>query len=200
MSLALQKVFFQSIALLLTIMSFLSFTLYFFLIKDQATKKVLYRGRCVRGLYPLIPEIRRFNKQAFSATKVSSTRWHDRLGHAAFYLVQRVLRKNKLPYVGERDVETICDSCQRAKSHQLPYPISTSVSTQPLQLIFSDVWGPAPSSVGRHTYYVRFIDDYSKYSWIYLLKRRSDVFQVFRNFQALVERKFDRKIIALQSD
>ena len=72
---------------------FLEFHPYFFLIKDQATKKVLYRGRCVRGLYPLIPEIRRFNKQVFSATKVSSTRWHGRLGHASFSLVERLLSK-----------------------------------------------------------------------------------------------------------
>ena len=179
---------------------FLEFHPYFFLIKDQATKKVLYRGRCVRGLYPLIPEFRRYNKQACGAIKLSSTRWHDRLGHASFSLVEKLLRKNKLPFVGERNTETICDSCQCAKSHQLPYPISTSVSTKPLQLIFSDVWGPAPSSVGRHTYYVSFIDDYSKFTWIYLLKKRSDVFQVFKNFQALVERKFDSKIIAVQSD
>ena len=60
--------------------------------------------------------------------------------------------------------------------------------------------GLPPSSVGRHTYYVSFIDDYSKFSWIYLLKKRSDVFQVFLNFQALVERQFDCKILALQSD
>ena len=179
---------------------FLEFHPFFFLIKDQATKKVLYRGRCIRGLYPLIPERRRFNKHAYGVAKLSSTRWHDRLGHASFSLVERLLRKNKLPFVGERNVETACDSCQRAKSHQSSYPISTSVSTKPLQLIFYDVWGPAPSSVGRHTYYVSFIDDYSKYSWIYLLKKRSEVFQVFQNFQALVERKFDSKIIVVQSD
>ena len=76
---------------------------------------------------------------------------------------------------------------QRAKSHQLPYSVSISVSTKPLQLIFSDVWGPAPTSVGRHQYYVSFIDDFSKYTWIYLLKKCSDVFQVFHNFQARVE-------------
>ena len=45
-----------------------------------------------------------------------------------------------------------------------------------------------------------FIDDFSKYTRIYLLKKRSDVFQVFLNFQALVERQFDSKILALQSD
>lgn len=53
---------------------FLEFHPFFFLIKDQAKKKVLYRGRCVRGLYPLIPELRRLNKQVLSAIKVSSTR------------------------------------------------------------------------------------------------------------------------------
>ena len=170
------------------------------MIKDQATRKVLYRGRCVDGLYPLIPTLCKFNKQAFGAIRVSSERWHNRLGHPSFSIVYQILSKNKLPFVGERNCETICDSCQRAKSHQLPYSISTSVSVKPLQLIFSDVWGPAPSSVGRHTYYVSFIDDYSRFTWIYLLKKRSDVFQVFHNFQALVERKFDCKIIAMQSD
>jgi histone deacetylase 1/2 len=94
----------------------------------------------------------------------------------------------------------VCDSCLRAKSHQLPYPKSTSVSNKPLELIFSDVWGLAPVSIGRHTYYVSFIDDFSKYTWIYLIKNKSDIFQVFRDFQQLVERKFDKKIISVQSD
>jgi len=93
-----------------------------------------------------------------------------------------------------------CDSCQRAKSRQLPYAKSCNVSTAPLELIHSDVWGPAPVSVGRHTYYVSFIDDYSRYTWIYLLKKKSDVFQVFKNFQSLVERKFDKKILSMQTD
>ena len=60
--------------------------------------------------------------------------------------------------------------------------------------------GPAPAFVGKHLYYVIFIDDFSKFTWIYLLKNRSDVYQVFLNFQALVERKFDRKIITMQTD
>jgi hypothetical protein len=62
------------------------------------------------------------------------------------------------------------------------------MSTKPLELVFSDVWGPAPTSVGRFSYYVTFIDDFSKFSWIYLIKKKSEVFQVFQNFQTLVER------------
>jgi hypothetical protein len=69
-----------------------------------------------------------------------------------------------------------------------------------LDLIFSDVWGPAPTSVGRYSYYVSFIDDHSKFTWIYLLKHKSEVFAHFREFQSLVERQFDRKIRAMQTD
>jgi hypothetical protein len=59
---------------------------------------------------------------------------------------------------------SICDACQQGKSHQLPYPNSLSISKDPLELVFFDVWGPAPESVGRKKYYVSFIDDYSKFT------------------------------------
>jgi len=107
---------------------------------------------------------------------------------------------NNLPCLGESNKESVCDACQKAKSHQLPYPKSHSVSSQPLQLIFSDVWGPSPFCVGRNKYYVSFIDDYSKFVWLYPLKHKSEVFQKFHEFQNLVERLFNRKIISMQTD
>jgi hypothetical protein len=60
--------------------------------------------------------------------------------------------------------------------------------------------GPACISVGRNIYYVSFIDDFNKFTWIYLLKQKSEVFQRFREFQNLVERLFDRRILAVQTD
>jgi hypothetical protein len=69
----------------------------------------------------------------------------------------------------------------------------------PLELVYSGVWGPAPTSAGRKNYYVSFIDDYSKYTWIYLLKDISEVFQKFHEFQSLVERMLGRKIIVMQT-
>jgi hypothetical protein len=96
-------------------------------------------------------------------------------------VVHQVLRNNSIPF-SESNKELVCDACQMAKSHQLPYPKSTSVSTSPLKLVFSDVWGPASESFGRFRYYVSFIDDYSKFTWIYLLKKKSDAFQKFHDF------------------
>jgi hypothetical protein len=47
---------------------------------------------------------------------------------------------------------------------------------------------------------VSFIDDFSKFTWIYLLKNKSEVFQNFQEFQNLVECLFDKKILAVQTD
>jgi hypothetical protein len=115
--------------------------------------------------------------------------WHQRLGHPSSIIVHQVLRDNNISF-SESNKELVCDACQMAKSHQLPYPKSTSVSTSPLELVFSDVWGPASESFDRFKYYVSFIDDYNKFTWIYLLKMKYDVFQKFCNFQHHVERLF----------
>jgi hypothetical protein len=92
----------------------------------------------------------------------------------------------------------VCDAYQKAKCHQLLYNKSASTLSHPLKFIYSDVWGHAPKSVNGKRYYVSFIDDYSKFSWINPLKFKSEVFQKFVEFQNLVERIFDRKIITVQ--
>jgi hypothetical protein len=137
----------------------------------------------------------------FSAIKISIDRWHSRLGHPSRDIVRRVLSKNNLPCAHfDKSSESVCDACACAKAHQLPFPISSSRSSAPLELVFSDVWGPAIDSFGRKKYYVSFIDDYSKFTWIYLLRHKSEVSRYFIEFQKLVERMLDRKIITVQSD
>ena len=49
-------------------------------------------------------------------------------------------------------------------------------------------------------YYVSFIDDRNKFTWIYLLKHKSEVFSIFHEFQQLVELQFSMKNLAIQSD
>jgi histone deacetylase 1/2 len=169
----------------------------FLSIKDQDTKKILLQGRCVGGLYPIPSSSWTSQKQAFGVQ--SSSHWHRRLGHPSSAVVQKILRDNNIPF-SESNKESVCDACQKAKSHQLPYPKSSSESSAPLELVFSDVWGPACAIVGRNKYYVTFIDDFSKFTWIYMIKNKSDVFQRFHDFQHHVGRLFDRKILALQTD
>jgi histone deacetylase 1/2 len=94
----------------------------------------------------------------------------------------------------------VCNSCQLAKSHQLPYASSIHRALSPLELICSDVWGPAPQSVGGFKYYISLIDDFSKFTWTYLMHDRSEAPCFFLQFQAHVERLLDTKIKIVQSD
>jgi hypothetical protein len=56
------------------------------------------------------------------------------------------------------------------------------------------------TSVSVHNYYVSFIDAYSRFTWLYLIKRKYDVFDIFLQFQAHVEHLIKTKIISVQSD
>jgi hypothetical protein len=172
----------------------------FFLIKDWESRKTLLQGKSKGGLYPLPNCSINPTQQALFAKKITTSRWHSHLGHPSSSIVRYVLSKYSLPSVSDSSHELVCDAYQHTKSHQLPYPTSSSVSTAPLDPVFSDVWGPACNSISNNKYYVCFIDDFDKFTWIYLLKHKSEVFQKFREFQNLVERLFDKKILATQMD
>lgn len=58
--------------------------------------------------------------------------------------------------------------------------------SSPLGLMYLDVWLPAHTSVGGHKYCVSFIDDFGKFTWLYLLKKKSDVARIFIQFQTNV--------------
>ena len=95
----------------------------------------------------------------------------------------------------------MCEACQLGKSCKLPFSESVFQAIRPLERIHCDVWGPAPSvSVQGFKYYVVFIDNYSRFSWIYPIKLKSEVFSKFKVFQQLVETSFKQKIGIFQSD
>lgn len=74
-----------------------------------------------------------------------------------------------------------CKHCLNGKIHQFCFPKSDFHASRPLELIHSNVWGPAlVTSTNDFQYYILFIDDYSKFTWLYLLKHKSDVLDVFK--------------------
>jgi hypothetical protein len=179
---------------------FIEYHPYVFLVKDPLTRKVLLHGQCKGGIYPFPLLEQSTTKCALSIVKPSISRWHERLGHPSMVVVQRVLYDNKLAFSKESASAVVCDACQCAKSNQLPFPKSHSVSKAPLKLVFSDVRGPAPNSIGHNNYYVSFIDDFSKFTWIFLLKHKSEAFPKFHVFQQHLELLLNRKVIAMQID
>ena len=94
-----------------------------------------------------------------------------------------------------------CVLCQLGKQIALPFNTSESTSINIFDLIHSDVWGPSPvSSIGGPRYFVIFVDDYSRYSWIFHMKDRSELLQVYSNFAKMVETQFSKRIKIFRSD
>ena len=74
-------------------------------------------------------------------------------------------------------------------------------TSAPLELIHSDVAGPFPHiSMSQAKYALTFIDDFSRYCWVYFLKHKSEFFGLFKVFKALVENQSRRKLKVLISD
>jgi hypothetical protein len=139
----------------------------FFCLKDQATRRVLLHGRSRNGLY-LVPcstpsSSASSRPTVYSSVTVSGDLWHSKLRHPSSSVVESIIRSNKLACVPSR-VSAVCDSCQRAKVHQLPFSHSTHVISSPLELVHSDVWGLAITFVGGFKFYVSFLDDISRFT------------------------------------
>jgi len=70
-----------------------------------------------------------------------------------------------------------------------------------LELVCSDVFGlVSVPSVENFVYYVSFIDDLSRNTWIYFLRKKSKVFDRFKKFKDLVENEIEKKIKVLRTD
>jgi transposase InsO family protein len=74
-------------------------------------------------------------------------------------------------------------------------------TTKPFEIMYTNVWGIAPVISHEHyKYFVTFIDDFTRFTWVYFLLSKSEVFSVFKVFLTLVETQFFAKIKILQSD
>jgi hypothetical protein len=127
--------------------------------------------------------------------------WHRRLAHIhykAFPIVSKMV--TGLPEM-QVNHDGMCKGCAQGKNVKNPFPSSDNKAKGILDIVHSDVCGPmSATSLSRYTYYVSFIDDYSRKTWIYFLKAKSEVFSKFKEFKALVENLSEKKIKVLRSD
>ncbi|GAU19342.1 hypothetical protein TSUD_336290 [Trifolium subterraneum] len=127
-------------------------------------------------------------------------KWHLRLGHIHSSAISTVLNLCNVPVSNKFSNES-CSFCCIGKSHRLYAPLSHTVYTKPFEVVHTDLWGPAPfDSYYGYRYYITFVDTFTKYTWIYFLKQKSDALLAFKQFHALVQNQFNHTIKAVQSD
>ena len=81
------------------------------------------------------------------------------------------------------------------------FPSSERKAKGILEIIHSDVCGPMSSkSLSRYAYYVSFIDDFSRKTWVCFMKNKDKVFSKFKEFKDLIKNHTKKKIKTFQSD
>ncbi|KAL0326307.1 UNVERIFIED_CONTAM: Retrovirus-related Pol polyprotein from transposon RE1 [Sesamum radiatum] len=125
-------------------------------------------------------------RTAMKAQEDQSWLWHRRLGHFNFQGL-KILHQKKmmtdLPQI--QAVEGACEACLQGKQHKKPFPSGTSWRAKAvLELIHTDVCGPMRTpSHEQNRYFILFIDDYSRMTWVYFMREKSEVFKGFQEVQ-----------------
>lgn len=151
--------------------------------------------------HPAIHTVIKPNNPADNCSSFSNFAiWHRRLGHAHAGAVRIILDLCKVPYQN-KSITDFCSGCCLGKAHRLHSPASKTVYTKPFELIFSDLWGPAPHlSTCGYLYYITFVDAFTRYTWIYFLKKKSDALAAFHQFYSLINTQFSTKLKSIQTD
>lgn len=93
----------------------------------------------------------------------------------------------QLPVDGSTKLSSICTSGQMGQSKKFPFALSSSVSSNPIDLIHCYLWGSSPElSISGYGCYVSFMEDYTKYVWFYPITTKSQNFVTFLKFKAYI--------------
>jgi hypothetical protein len=130
--------------------------------------------------------------------------WHRCLGHIGKDALEKAIwlkLDNRLLIDSNVLLLLHCKPCIVGKHHSDLFPAKAlHCTTRILQRIHSNVHMVPVATSSGYRYWVMFIDDWLRYRWIYLLKRKSDMFEAFKVFKAFVELQFGALIKCLHNN
>ncbi|KAM1224599.1 hypothetical protein COP2_044628 [Malus domestica] len=144
------------------------------------------------------------NQVVLKASVTHSTKiWHRKLGHLHFSGLKQLQDKKMVHGLPQLDgYNGVCEGCQLGKQHREEFPRDqVQRATAPLELIHVDLCGPMKNdSIPGNKYFMLLIDDLTRMIWVYFLRYKSDAFNCFKKFKAMVELQSGFKIKCLRND
>lgn len=94
-----------------------------------------------------------------------------------------------------------CDACKQGKLHQHPHISQPTKTTKAFQLIHSDLWGPSyMCSAQGFKYYISFVDDFTRYTWIYPMSTKSETTSLVKYFLKMIHCQFQTSVQGFQCE
>ena len=169
--------------------------------------KLIAQGKKVGRMFTLdvnVPEVNAVMFAQGSGVVADIEIWHKRIGHANVQRLKTMQSRELvtgLPAFKVAEMQKVCEACQFGKQAKAAFPHDKHATRNVLELIHSDVWGPAKTaSMGGCRFYVTFIDDHTRKVWVYFMKEKSEVFSHFQNFKVMVEKQTGHYVQCLRSD
>ena len=95
---------------------------------------------------------------------------------------------------------TVCVECIKGKQIKNKR-LGANKASKVLELIHTNICGPFPkASWNGQQYFISFIDNYSRYGYLYLIKEKSQSLDMFKAFKAEIENQLNKRIKAIRSD
>lgn len=124
--------------------------------------------------------------------------WHYRLGHPNFLYLSKMFPSL---FINKNPNSFCCEICQFAKHTRNSYSRLTYKPSKPFSLIHSDVWGPSHvNTLTGKRWFISFIDDHTRLTWVFLMKNKSEVSEIFQNFHSMIQTQFQTRIQILKTD
>jgi transposase InsO family protein len=134
----------------------------------------------------------------FSYTVELSSLWHGRLAHLNFKYLKYMSKHGLISY--KHDNNEKCEICIQAKMTKKPFP-TIHINSQILELIHSDICElNGILTRGGRMYFFTFINNFSRYTYVYLMKNKDEAFRMFKRYKYEVENKKEKKIKILRTD
>ncbi|KAA0042921.1 Retrovirus-related Pol polyprotein from transposon TNT 1-94 [Cucumis melo var. makuwa] len=170
-------------------------------VQDPKTGQTIGMGRKVGRLFELLSlQVPSPSSISTPVTDSDTYQLHLRLGHVSPEKLCHLISINHLNSTN-KFVPFNCLNCKLAKQPAWSFSTSISISDKPFDLIHSNIWGPIPTStVHGYRYYVLFIDDFSRFTWIYFLKHRSELSRTYIEFANMIRTQFSYLIKTLCTD
>nr|GEY32150.1 putative ribonuclease H-like domain-containing protein [Tanacetum cinerariifolium] len=133
-----------------------------------------------------------------------STLWHRRLGHINFNTVNKLVKGNFVRGLPTKVFENnhTCVACKKDKQHRASYktkPVSSA--SQPLQRLHMDLFGPTfIKSLNKKSYCLVVTDDYSRFTWVFLLATKDKISPILKTFITGIENQLSLKVKIIRSD
>lgn len=129
--------------------------------------------------------------------------WHRRLGHINFDNLVKISKLGAVRNLPKiiKPSNPICKHCQLGKKTRANFKTKEHSSSKPLELVHTDLCAPTRTkSLQGESYFMLFIDDFTRMCWVFFLKEKSEAFQKFKAFKILVENEIGKKLKCLRSD